>query len=237
MSARVANISPEEHAKSSDFIATLRKMMDIVEKISDKIPEGDYLELMDGFKKTYDHKDAEDLPQIIHHVIYRDPVVQHHERRSNMRVCDRTKTKCDAEDLRKGISVVCPSCDVVVRKKGLAEHRATRKCKKAIVSKSLTKDVQKKTTDRETRVITYINAFRLRRADNANIFSRNIRLLKRQKELGFSDEYALRIYGHYVATQRPDFNPDQAQETPQVGRRELFSAIAWIIKEYDQANA
>ena len=236
MTTRIANISAQEHAKSSEFIATLTKMMEIVEKISDKIPEGDYLELMDGFKKTYDHKDATTLPQIVRLVIHQDPVVQHHERRSKMRICERTKDKDDAYCLRKGLSVVCPKCDCVVAKKGLKEHQATRKCNKAMQSKSLTKDAKKKTTDRETRIIAHLNAFRLRRADNANMFSRNIRLLKRQKELGFSDEYALRIYGNYLISQRPDFNPDQAQENPQISRRQLFVAIEWIIQEYDKAN-
>lgn len=231
-----ANISPEEHAKSSEFIATLRKMMEIVDKISDKIPEGDYLELMKGLKKTYDYKDAETLPQIIHQVIYRDPIVQHHERRSNMRVCERTKTKDEAEDLRTGISVVCPSCNVVVRKKGLTEHRATRKCVKASQSKLLSKTTQKAKTDRETRIITHINAYRLRRADNARVFSTKIQYLKRQKELGFSDEYALRIYGEYLATKRRNFNPSGAEQHPPASRQELFDAIAWIIKEYDRVG-
>ena len=231
-----ATISAEEHAKSSEFIATLRTMMEIVDKISDKIPEGDYLELMKGLKKTYDYKEATTLPQIIHQVIYRDPIVQHHERRATYKVSDRTKEKDEAEDLRTGISVVCPCCDVVVRKKGLAEHQATRKCKKASQSKMLSKTTKKAKTDRETRIITHLNAYYLRRADNARVFSTKIQYLKRQKELGFSDEYALRIYGNYLATKRRDFNPDQAQETPLVSRRQLFDAIAWVIKEHDQVN-
>ena len=236
MSARIGNISAEEHAKSSSLIATLTDMMDIVEKLSEKIPEGDYLDLMNGIKKVYDYKDAKSIREIVHHVIYQDAVVQHHERRRNMRVCERTKDKDDAYCLRKGLSVVCPKCDCVVAKKGLREHQATRKCNKAMQSKSLTKDAQKKTTDRETRIITLINAYRLRRADNARIFSRNISLLKRQKELGFSDEYALRIYGNYLATKRPNFNPDGAEEYPPANRCRLFDAIAWIIQEYDKAN-
>lgn len=232
-----ATISTEEHAKSAEFIATLRTMMEIVDKISDKIPEGDYLELMKGLKKTYDYKDATTLPQIVRQVIYRDPVVQHHERRASYKVSDRTKEKDEAEDLRTGISVVCPCCDVVVRKKGLTEHQATRKCKKGSQSKMLSKTTKKAKTDRETRIITHINAFRLRRADNARVFSTKIQYLKRQKELGFSDEYALRIYGNYLATKRRDFNPNGAEQPPPALRRMLFDAIAWVIKEYDQANA
>lgn len=229
-------ISTEEHAKSAEFIATLRNMMEIVDKISDKIPEGDYLELMKGLKTSYDYKDAKTLTQIVRQVIYRDPIVQHHERRATYKVSDRTKEKDEAEDLRTGISVVCPCCDVVVRKKGLAEHQATRKCKKASQSKMLTKTTKKAKTDRETRIITHINAFRLRRADNARVFSTKIQYLKRQKELGFSDEYALRIYGNYLATKRRDFNPNRAEQPSPALRRMLFDAIAWVIKEHDQVN-
>ena len=100
----------------------------------------------------------------------------------------------------------------------------------------LSKTTKKAKTYRETRIITHLNAFHLRRADNARVFITKIQYLRRQKELGFSDEYALRIYSNYIATKRRDFNPAQAQETPLVGRRQLFDAIAWVIKEHDQVN-
>jgi hypothetical protein len=218
---RVANIGATAHAESKGFIDTLTSMMEIIEKVSDKIPEGDYLELMNSLKDAYGYKGEGNITQVVHHVIYQNPVVQHHERRTRMVVNKERVTKDEAYLLKKGLSVTCELCDCVVSKRGLKEHQHTKKCWKIQQTKKLTKTTQRVTTDNEATLITKLDSARADLKATKVEFKKNINLLKRQKELEFSDEYALEQLRLF-------------KQTACLSPRFTFRAIEYVVRLFDE---
>jgi len=218
---RNSNIGAVAHAESKGFIDTLTKMMEIVEKVSDKIPEGDYLALMDSLKEVYDYKGSGGVSQVIHHVIYQNPVVQHHERRTRMTVNKEKIVKDEAYCLKVGLSITCPKCDCVIAKRGLKEHQATTKCWKIQQTKKLSKTTQRTTTDNEATFIKKIDSARNDLKESKETFKKNIYLLNRQKELEFSNEYALADYKAFRGFQHP------------ISTRYTFLAIEYVIEKFD----
>ena len=221
MSNRTSNIGATSHAESKGFIDTLTSMMEIIEKVSDKIPEGDYLELMNSLKDVYGYKGNGGVTQVVHHVIYQNPVVQHHERRTRMIVNKERVTKDEAYLLKKGLSVTCELCDCVVSKRGLKEHQHTKKCWKIHQTKKLTKTTQRVTTDNEAAFITRLDSVRTNLKATKVEFKKNINLLKRQKELEFSDEYALEQLRLF-------------KQTACLSPRFTFRAIEYVVRLFDE---
>ena len=221
MSNRTSNIGATAHAESKGFIDTLTSMMEIIEKVSDKIPEGDYLELMNSLKDVYGYKGNGGVTQVVHHVIYQNPVVQHHERRTRMVVNKERVTKDEAYLLKKGLSVTCELCDSVVSKRGIKEHQHTKKCWKIHQTKKLTKTTQRVTTDNEAAFITRLDSVRTNLKATKVEFKKNINLLKRQKELEFSDEYALEQLRLF-------------KQTACLSTRFTFRAIEYVVRLFDE---
>ena len=221
MSNRTSNIGATAHAESKGFIDTLTSMMEIIEKVSDKIPEGDYLELMNSLKDVYGYKGNGGVTQVVHHVIYQNPVVQHHERRTRMVVNKERVTKDEAYLLKKGLSVTCELCDSVVSKRGIKEHQHTKKCWKIHQTKKLTKTTQRVTTDNEAAFITRLDSVRTNLKATKVEFKKNINLLKRQKELEFSDEYALEQLRLF-------------KQTACLSPRFTFRAIEYVVRLFDE---
>lgn len=221
MSNRTSNIGATAHAESKGFIDTLTSMMEIIEKVSDKIPEGDYLELMNSLKDVYGYKGNGGVTQVVHHVIYQNPVVQHHERRTRMVVNKERVTKDEAYLLKKGLSVTCELCDSVVSKRGIKEHQHTKKCWKIHQTKKLTKTTQRVTTDNEAAFITRLDSARTNIKATKVEFKKNINLLKRQKELEFSDEYALEQLRLF-------------KQTACLSPRFTFRAIEYVVRLFDE---
>ena len=221
MSNRTSNIGATAHAESKGFIDTLTSMMEIIEKVSDKIPEGDYLELMNSLKEVYGYKGNGGVTQVVHHVIYQNPVVQHHERRTRMVVNKERVTKDEAYLLKKGLSVTCELCDSVVSKRGIKEHQHTKKCWKIHQTKKLTKTTQRVTTDNEAAFITRLDSARTNIKATKVEFKKNINLLKRQKELEFSDEYALEQLRLF-------------KQTACLSTRFTFRAIEYVVRLFDE---
>ena len=221
MSNRTSNIGATSHAESKGFIDTLTSMMEIIEKVSDKIPEGDYLELMNSLKDAYGYKGNGGVTQVVHHVIYQNPVVQHHERRTRMVVNKERVTKDEAYLLKKGLSVTCELCDSVVSKRGIKEHQHTKKCWKIHQTKKLTKTTQRVTTDNEAAFITRLDSVRTNLKATKVEFKKNINLLKRQKELEFSDEYALEQLRLF-------------KQTACLSPRFTFRAIEYVVRLFDE---
>lgn len=109
-------ISPEEKKKSQEFINALNSLLEMVDDISQYIPEGKYLEMMNQLKVVND--EAENPIVNIIEVLNNTAVVQEQRRRANMNI------RVLKKEQKKSI---CPLCDTPVIHIRL--HQRNNKCK------------------------------------------------------------------------------------------------------------
>tara|TARA_Y100000361_G_C10976802_1_gene246891 strand:- start:28 stop:528 length:501 start_codon:yes stop_codon:yes gene_type:complete len=134
-----ANISSVEKAKSERFMKSLNKIMEVLEIVSQKIPENDYLECMNELKNLYDFNTENPIQEIIQE-LNNNEIVETHNRRTKMKVLIKKPAK------KKEI---CEYCDCKIRIGGMSEHHKTKKCQviqktkllSALSHKEETKDI------------------------------------------------------------------------------------------------
>lgn len=103
---------------------SLNKILEIVDELSNAIPEGKYLEICDNLKILNDNKTIEEI--IIE--FQQNPIVRQHRNRTTMAQIAQNVT----ESIRKPR---CPYCDTEVRH--LSSHQKRMKCKNIRKTKKL----------------------------------------------------------------------------------------------------
>ncbi len=115
------HISQENLSISTKFTEILSNLLEFVDTISQHIPEGKYLEIMNNLKFLNDNKPCENPIQVLNMIsveIENDPVVSLHRQRASYTVEDIRQTSNKKQ--------ICPICDTVVR--NLSKHKQTLKC-------------------------------------------------------------------------------------------------------------
>tara|TARA_R110002012_G_C11440504_1_gene590537 strand:+ start:84 stop:614 length:531 start_codon:yes stop_codon:yes gene_type:complete len=134
------NISLVEKTKSETFMNSLTKLMEIVEKIAEKIPENDYLEFMNELKNLYDCKTENPIQEVIAEINVNE-IVNTHRRRTGMNL----RKQPNYTDNHKKI---CKYCDSKIVAKYMSDHIKTKKCKRIRETKTLSAYSSKVETDK-----------------------------------------------------------------------------------------
>ena len=153
------SISQENKKLSTEFMTIIASLMETIETISQEIPEGKYLEIMNNLKDLYGFKDnlnPTQFVQIIQDVVMGNPVVQRERRRSRMKVIEPRTLKTDAQKLSSGKYKRCPLCDTIISIPQLEEHKTTYKCKAFNKSKKMTARIGREDTSDIHTLITKI---------------------------------------------------------------------------------
>ena len=123
------NITAENKKISDDFINIITKAFEIIDEVSDKIGDGNYLELANHFKTLHEFKN-----KMEGNIVYIE-----HERRTRMRLRPNQRRQTLAEKLKdKKKYMKCFKCDTVITKKEYSYHIVREKCKRIYCSKMLT---------------------------------------------------------------------------------------------------
>ena len=117
----------QQKKESIEFMKAINNIMEIVDEISETIPEGKYLSLSNNLKKLYDYKEA--LKQTI---VY----VNAERRTRTSRVAAPKLTR--EEKLKDPSYIICKWCDDVLKKKSVYKHLLTESCGKVFLSKEQT---------------------------------------------------------------------------------------------------
>jgi len=118
-------ISKQEQEKSIKFMNSLNKILEIIDELSNAIPEGKYLEICDNLKTLNDNKTIEEI--IIE--FQENPIVRQQRNRTGMALIPPRNV---SESIRKPR---CPYCDTEVIH--LASHQKRAKCKNIRRTKKL----------------------------------------------------------------------------------------------------
>ena len=95
-------------------MAALNKVLEIIDELTDVIPEGKYLDICNNLKMVNDNKGIVEMVQELQN----NPVVRHHRTRTSMALIRPTPIR------NKNI---CPCCDTEVR--DVSSHQRRDKCK------------------------------------------------------------------------------------------------------------
>jgi hypothetical protein len=107
---KMPTISREEHARSTEFLKTLNRLMDFVEDVLPFINEQQYLLACDDLKSLNDIHDRSSVREIyeyIAHEVRNNPTYHQHEQRTKMKIIDKQTQLSDASKLANGYKV-CP---------------------------------------------------------------------------------------------------------------------------------
>ena len=155
----IMSISQENKKLSTDFMEIINSLMETIDTISQEIPEGKYLEIMNNLKDLYGFKtNIRNLTpnQVLRVVVMENPVVQRERRRSRMKVLEPRTLKTDAQKLSSGKYMRCPLCDCIISIPQLEEHKTTYKCKAFNKSKKITANIGREDTSDIHTLITKI---------------------------------------------------------------------------------
>ena len=118
-------ISKQEQEKSIKFMNSLNKILEIIDELSNAIPEGKYLEICDNLKTLNDNKTIEEI--IIE--FQETSIVRQHRNRTGMAVIPPRNVRDSIKKHR------CPYCDTEVL--NLSSHQKRMKCKNIRKTKKL----------------------------------------------------------------------------------------------------
>jgi len=131
---------------STDFISSLTKMLDSIERISDTIKEGEYLELMGLLKDLHTFKDK-----------FNDNViVKTHRERLNSSVRSEIVQMTREEKLASDKYELCSRCDRIVISKNLYKHQRRPICK-SILQKKRVSSLERSTFIKQKKLIKIEN--------------------------------------------------------------------------------
>ena len=154
------SISQENKQLSTDFMTIISSLMETIDTLSQVIPEGKYLEIMNNLKDLYGFKsnitNQEQFNQVLRVVVMGNPVIEREHRRSRMKVIEAKTLKTEAQKLSSGKYVRCPLCDCIISIPQLTEHKTTYKCKSFNKSKKITANVGREDTSEIHTLITKI---------------------------------------------------------------------------------
>ena len=128
-------ITYEQSQKAKDFMNTIEALLYVIDGVSDKIPEGDYLIMMNSLKTLYGFKPDATMKTFVADV-RRNPIIIQMDKRARMKVRKQNDIMTDAFKLKNGWKI-CPLCDSIILE--LAEHQQTKKCRDCAGAKKLVK--------------------------------------------------------------------------------------------------
>lgn len=164
-----ATISLEEKTKSQKFINLINGIMEIVDNVSSKLDDGEYLELCNKLRDMYKLKPEDNIGDYLMTELNTNEVIRENINRSAMRV--RTKKNeilDDYEKLKTGDYKRCPDCSRVVCKTYFGRHKKNGVCIKTNSTKKLSASTGEVDTAKKEDLICKITAVKHRREQARN---------------------------------------------------------------------
>lgn len=160
-----ATISQVEKTKSENFVRLISGVMEIVDKVSSKIDDGEYLDLCNKLRDLYKLKPADNVAKYLMNEIGNNEVVVDNVRRSHMTVRRTKKTEImsDYEKLKSGHFRRCEDCSRVVSKGYFGRHKSNGVCIKTSSSKKISADTGKANTSQQEDLICKITSIKNKR--------------------------------------------------------------------------
>tara|TARA_R110000868_G_scaffold55849_3_gene173389 strand:- start:135 stop:617 length:483 start_codon:yes stop_codon:yes gene_type:complete len=157
-------ISLKNSTEAKEFMATIEGLLYIVDDIADKIPEGDYLNMMNHLKTMYGFKptDGTTMSQMVAERVRQSPLVVQQERQARQNIKKLRDIKTDAEKLKNGWEI-CKLCDSIVSE--VKKHQTTKKCRDGFCSKRLVKSTGKVDNHDLKQITVMLKASRISRQD------------------------------------------------------------------------
>ncbi len=124
------HISQENLDVSTKFTGILSNLLEFIDTVSQHIPEGKYLEIMNDLKFLNDNKPCDNPLEVLNTLteeINSDEIVRQHRQRITYTPVDIIQNYNQ--------KFICPDCDTVV--KHLAQHRQTLKCQTIAQTKKM----------------------------------------------------------------------------------------------------
>ena len=124
------HISQENLDVSTKFTGVLNNLLEFIDTVSQHIPEGKYLEIMNDLKFLNENKPCDNPLELLNTLtqeINSNEVVRQHRQRITYTPEDVIQSSNKKE--------ICPDCDTVV--KHLAQHRRTLKCQTIAQTKKM----------------------------------------------------------------------------------------------------
>ena len=138
-------ITAETQTEAQEFMDAINKILYIVEELSQNIPEGKYVDIMNALCKIHkfkpDEAQAEEpttmlstyLSQAVQS-IRQNPFVMRMDRQTRQKLAKQDGIRSDVAKLSTGAKV-CPICDEIVY--NLYKHKTTKKCRDIMCAKQL----------------------------------------------------------------------------------------------------
>ncbi len=138
-------ITAETQTEAQEFMDAINKILYIVEELSQNIPEGKYVDIMNALCKIHkfkpDEAQAEEpttmlstyLSQAVQS-IRQNPIVMRMDRQTRQKLAKQDGIRSDVAKLSTGAKV-CPICDEIVY--NLYKHKTTKKCRDIMCAKQL----------------------------------------------------------------------------------------------------
>lgn len=124
----MSHTSQEQKNISVEFMNSLSKLMDKIDDLTEKINDGEYLDLMNMMKELHTYKD--NFKQTV--------VYKTHQRRSVALVRAPPRLLTRQEKLNQpDIYKLCDRCDTIVTKGRFTDHQNTQKCINTLQKKQL----------------------------------------------------------------------------------------------------
>ena len=157
-------ISVDEKQKSQAFMKTINNVMEIVDFISEKLCDSEYLELCNLVKELYDiNVDRDNLVQSIRAQFRDNEVVRQHERRTHMCSTEMFDEQ-EVEDADNPNKVLCEKCNKFISKSYYDQHQTNTSCNRVYDAKKLTLTTNKLNTTQHQLAILRIRKLRNRQS-------------------------------------------------------------------------
>jgi hypothetical protein len=156
--------------RSKKFMDSMNKMVSMIFDLAGRIPDGEYLDMMNTSKELYGFKPDEPVSRTIfmEHVrqnvtsIFDNPVIQENQRIATYVPKKYNIDKTDAEKLKAGYKVCC-NCDKLISPGYLSTHQKNNSCKRVVETKKLSLTTSRLVTTNEKKIIMYLRAWKNRK--------------------------------------------------------------------------
>jgi hypothetical protein len=157
-------ITAQNQQEAKEFMSAINNLMAFVEVMSQHIPEGKYLEMMNELKTIYGFKPAEDTPitVFVQQAVVRvraTPQYGMYSQQAVMKLLGERTVITDARKLSSGWKM-CNLCDAIV--KDMKEHQLSRKCRIGKEAKCLCISTKEMDNIRLNTFITKLRSIRMR---------------------------------------------------------------------------
>tara|TARA_R110000824_G_scaffold303273_1_gene491023 strand:- start:1328 stop:1834 length:507 start_codon:yes stop_codon:yes gene_type:complete len=168
----MSTISQDQKIKAEKFMRLINGVMELVDKVSSKIDEGEYLELCNNLRDLYKLNPRDNIGIYLRDELENNDVVRENVRRSNMTIrTKKTEILTDYEKLKTGGYIRCEDCSRVVSNSYYRQHKRNGVCIKTTASKKISADTGLKDTSQQEDLIckiTHIKNLRRARTNTTN---------------------------------------------------------------------